>query len=201
MDSQVMAVPIFTGVLIIFAVILGLTIGRSRKKKIQERINNDTTDEQVREILTDLFKETSLTGVPVTMGLTSGQLAAGYGKDFAKSAALSALTGRKVHAHTDYSGDDTNILAYNSTDIYLVSILKDYNNMKITVDKDVTPLHLNHDNVKSFKYSTVNGSATVVLKDNRGKFSLTPGLSYFDKPDQERKQKCKEFLKEFAREF
>ncbi len=202
MDSEVMAVPIFTGVILLIAVILGVTVGRKRRNKIAQRITADTTEQQVAQILRELFPtETALRGVPASVGLTSGQMAAECGKDFAKSAALSLLSGKKVHTHSDCSSDDTYILAYGSRDLYLISILKDYNEMKISVDNNTSPLHLNAESVEKFKYNSSTGTAKVVLKNKEGKFSVTPGLQFFDKPDAARKQECKEFLKEFSQKF
>lgn len=202
MNSETMGVPIFTGVILLIAIIIGVTVGRSRRNKIMKRIAADTTDQQVTQILMELSPTgVTLKGVPTTVGLTSGQLAAGYGKDFAKSAALSLLLGRNVHAHSDYSGQDTYMLAYGDNDLYLISILKDYNEMKISLNKDVSPLHLNTENVETFKYNSSTGTATIVLRNKQGKFSITPSLQFFDKPDQARKQECKEFLKRFSKQF
>jgi hypothetical protein len=202
MNSEVMQVPIFTGIILLIAVILGVTIGRKRRRKIMERIAADTTEQQVSQILKELFPtETTYIGVPCTVGLTSGQLAGEYGKDFAKSAALSLISGRKVRTYSDNSGDSKYILAYGGRNLYLISILKNYNEMKLSINREVPPLHLNAENVEKFKYKSSSGTATVVLKNKNGKFSITPGLQFFDKLNKERKQQCKEFLKRFSEEF
>lgn len=201
MDPQMLGVPIFTGVLVLIAATIGFISGKRRRKKIAERQKADTTEQQMKDMLEELFpEETDIKGCPASVGLTSGQLAAEYGKDFAKSVALSFLTQKKVHVHSDTSDDETYILAYSHKNLYLISIVKHYKEMEISPAGQAPVLKLNEENIESFKYSS-SGKATIVLKDKQGKFSITPSLQFFDKPDEKRKEECKEVLRKFSQRF